>query len=611
MKCQVWLLWRNKSHSVALCTEKYYNGMKRGELKGADGKSMDENRQKKLPIGIESFEEIRAEGFCYIDNTGLIMELLDNWGKVNLFTRPRRFGKSLNMSMLKTFFEIGCKKELFDGLKIRKETEVCEKYMGQFPVISVSLKGVNGSDYSTARSMLCSIVGAEAMRFQFLLESSRLTDREKKQYEQLIMVDETNQESFRMPDSVLMGSLKTLSRLLQKHYEKKVLLLIDEYDVPLAKANEKGYYEQMLSLVRNVFEQALKTNESLYFAVMTGCLRVAKESIFTGLNNPKILSITSVKFDEYFGFTDAEVRRLLEYYGLPDSYDTMKNWYDGYRFGNVDVYCPWDVVNYVDDLKEDPAAEPQDYWSNTSGNDVVRHFIERVDKGLTKREIEKLIAGEAVEKEIRQELTYNSLYDSAENLWSTLFATGYLTQRGRQGGDIFRLAIPNMEIRKIFTGQIMELFKETAKNDGESLKAFGEALKGGQGREVERLFTAYLQKTISVRDTFVKRETKENFYHGILLGILGYKEGWYVSSNKEAGNGYSDIQIEIEDEKIGIVIEVKYAHEEDKDGVCRKALEQIERLGYAKRLYEDGMKTVLKYGIACYRKECRVMAAMP
>lgn len=395
MKCQVWLLWRNKSHFVALCTEKYYHGMKRGELKGADGKSMDENRQKKLPIGIESFEEIRAEGFCYIDKTVLIMELLDNWGKVNLFTRP----------------------------------------------------------------MLCSIVGAEAMRFQFLLESSRLTDREKKQYEQLIMVDETNQESFRMPDSVLMGSLKTLSRLLQKHYGKKVLLLIGEYDVPLAKANEKGYYEQMVSLVRNVFEQALKKNESLYFAVMAGCLRV--------------------------------------------------------------------------------------------------------DKGLTKREIEKLIAGEAVEKEIRQELTYNSLYDSAENLWSTLFATGYLTQRGRQG------------------------------------------------REVERLFTAYLQKTISVRDTFVKRETKENFYHGILLGILGYKEGWYVSSNKEAGNGYSDIQIEIEDEKIGIVIEVKYAHEEDKDGVCRKALEQIERLGYAKRLYEDGMKTVLKYGIACYRKECRVMAAMP
>lgn len=499
MKCQVWLLWRNKSHFVALCTEKYYNGMKRGELKGADGKSMDENRQKKLPIGIESFEEIRAEGFCYIDKTGLIMELLDNWGKVNLFTRP----------------------------------------------------------------MLCSIVGAEAMRFQFLLESSRLTDREKKQYEQLIMVDETNQESFRMPDSVLMGSLKTLSRLLQKHYGKKVLLLIDEYDMPLVKANEKGYYEQMVSLVRNVFEQALKKNESLYFAVMTGCLRVDKESIFTGLNNPKILSITSVKFDEYFGFTDAEVRRLLEYYGLSDAYDTMKNWYDGYRFGNVDVYCPWDVVNYVDDLKEDPAAEPQDYWSNTSGNDVVRHFIERVDKGLTKREIEKLIAGEAVEKEIRQELTYNSLYDSAENLWSTLFATGYLTQRGRQGG------------------------------------------------EVERLFTAYLQKTISVRDTFVKRETKENFYHGILLGILGCKEGWYVSSDKEAGNGYSDIQIEIEDEKIGIVIEVKYAHEEDKDGVCRKALEQIERLGYAKRLYEDGMKTVLKYGIACYRKECRVMAAMP
>ncbi len=571
---------------------------------------MADNMKKKLPVGIESFEEIRAEDFYYIDKTGLIKELLDNWGKVNLFTRPRRFGKSLNMSMLKAFFEIGCKKELFEGLEIWKEAETCGKYMGQFPVVSISLKGVNGGDYPTARSMLCSVVGQEAMRFQFLLESGKLTEREKKQYEQLIMVDETNRESFCMPDSVLMESLKTLSLLLQKHYGKKVILLIDEYDVPLAKANERGYYEQMVSLVRNVFEQGLKTNDSLYFAVMTGCLRVAKESIFTGLNNPKVLSIISVRFDEYFGFTDKEVKELLECYGLAEAYHTIKDWYDGYRFGNVDVYCPWDVINYVDDLRADPAAEPQNYWSNTSGNDVVRHFIEKLDKGLTKREIEKLVAGETVEKEIHQELTYNSLYDSADNLWSTLFATGYLTQRGRPEGGRIRLAIPNMEIRKIFTAQIMELFKETAQNDGRALNAFCEALKSGQAKEVEALFTGYLRKTISIRDTFVRRETKENFYHGILLGILGYKGGWYISSNKEAGNGYSDIQIEIENEKIGIVIEVKYAHEEDKDAVCREALEQIERMGYAEQLREDGMETVLKYGIACNRKECRVMAAM-
>lgn len=563
--------------------------------------------RRKLPIGIENFEKIMAEGFYYIDKTGLIRELLDNWGEVNLFTRPRRFGKSLNMSMLKTFFEFGCREALFEGLEIWEERELCQKYMGQFPVISISLKGVKSSDFETARSMMCSVIGTEAMRFQFLTKSDRLTEQEKKLYGQLTRIDEVSGGRFLMSDSVLMESLRTLSALLCKHYNKKVILLIDEYDVPLAKANESGYYEKMVSLVRNLFEQALKTNDSLYFAVLTGCLRVAKESIFTGLNNPKILSVTSVRYDEYFGFTDEEVRRLLSDYRLTDCYDTVKDWYDGYRFGNVDVYCPWDVVNYVDDLRDEPGLAPKNYWSNTSSNDVVRHFIEQVDHGLTRREVEKLIAGETVTKEIHEELTYSNLYDSIEHIWSVLFTTGYLTRRGPTDGDRFSLAIPNREIRKIFTDQIMTLFKEDTRKDGETLQAFCEALKNGDANEVERLFNEYLKRTISIRDTFVHRETKENFYHGILLGILGYKDGWYVRSNKEAGAGYSDIQIEVEDEKTGIVLEIKYAHDSNLEALCRKALMQIDEAGYAQALYEDGMHTVLQYGIACYRKECKVL----
>lgn len=567
---------------------------------------MENRTKKKLPIGIENFKEIRTEGFYYIDKTGLIKELLDSRAKVNLFTRPRRFGKSLNMSMLKAFFETGCRRELFEGLEIAGDKEKCQKYMGQFPVISISLKGVNGDNYATARAMLCSLVGTEAMGFQFLAESDKLTEAEKKRYGQLITVDDKNQTGFLMSDAVLMESLRTLSTLLQKHYGKQVILLIDEYDVPLAKANEKGYYEQMVSLIRVFFEQALKTNESLYFAVMTGCLRVAKESIFTGLNNLKILSLTSVKYNEYFGFTDREVKELLACYNLSEHFDAVKDWYDGYRFGNTNVYCPWDVINYVDDLKDDPELAPKNYWINTSSNDVVRHFIDRVDDGLTRRELENLVAGETVTKEIHQELTYDSLYDSAENLWSVLFTTGYLTYREKPRGDFFQLAIPNREIRKIFTGQIMAMFKEKAGKDGESLNAFCEALKNGNAEDVERRLTAYLSKTISIRDTFVKKDTKENFYHGILLGILGYKEGWYVSSNRESGTGFSDIQVEIENEKTGIVIEVKYAHNEDMESLCREALKQIEEKGYAERFYADGMQTVLKYGIACYRKECRV-----
>ncbi|MDO5346363.1 MAG: AAA family ATPase [Lachnospiraceae bacterium] len=494
---------------------------------------------KKLPVGIENFEEIRTDEYYYVDKTAMIKDFLHRRGKVNLFTRPRRFGKSLNMSMLKYFFEIGCDKTLFDNLEISKEAALCERYMGKYPVVSITLKGINGADYATARSLMCSTIGNEAMRFQFLLNGNKLTDREKEQYRQLVKVDTSGTESFIMPDSVLMGSLKTLSVLLEKYYGKKVIVLIDEYDVPLAKANEQKYYDKMILLIRNIFEQVLKTNDSLYFAVLTGCLRVSKESIFTGLNNPSIFSITDEDCDSYFGFTDDEVRKMLEYYDLDDKYHVIKEWYDGYRFGDTDVYCPWDVINYVNKLLVKRTLPPQDYWSNTSSNDVVRRFIEKVGDGLTKGEIEMLVAGETVTKEIHEDLTYNRLYDSIDNIWSVLFTTGYLTHRGTLGDRKYQLTIPNMEIRNIFKSQIMTMFKRNVEKDGDTLRAFCEALKTGNAAEVEKLFTDYLEKTISIRDTFVRKPTKENFYHGILLGILGFKNGWFIKSNRESGVSHS------------------------------------------------------------------------
>lgn len=558
-----------------------------------------ENRKQKLPVGIENFKEIRTEGFYYVDKTTMIRDLLLRWAKVNLFTRPRRFGKSLNMSMLQTFFEIGCDSSLFDGLEILKETELCQKFMGKFPVISISLKNVWADDYETARIQMSRTIQREMRRLQFLLDSNRLSSKDKDLFSMLL--NGTVEEPF------LYNSLYELTELLEKHYEQKVILLIDEYDVPLAKANEKGYYEPMVSLIRGIFEQVLKTNDHLYFAVLTGCLRVAKESIFTGLNNLKIFSITNVRFHEYFGFTNHEVKTILKYYGLEERYDAMKEWYDGYSFGNMDVYCPWDVINYCDDLIDDPAMEPKDYWSNTSSNEIVRHFIQQMDKGPTKSEIEGLISGQTIRKEIHENLTYNNLYDPLEHIWSVLFITGYLTQRGKPDGKYIPLSIPNMEIRNIFIEQIMAMFKEETQKDGELLEAFCNALETGKSKEAERLFNTYLSKTISLRDTFVRKSSKENFYHGILIGILGYKSGWYLKSNKESGDGYSDILIQIPGKNIGIIVEVKYAEQAAYPSACMEALKQIETENYAKELKEDGFHTILKYGIACYKKKCKVM----
>ena len=561
------------------------------------------NTRKKLPIGIENFEELRKEGFYYVDKTGMIKELLHNWGKVNLFTRPRRFGKSLNMSMLKSFFELGSDAGLFEGLDIAEETELCREYQGQFPVVSVSLKDVEADDFISARSRMCSIIGNEALRFEFLAQSETLSDTEKRRYNGLIHTDD--QGEFLMSEEVLSGSLLTLSTLLHKHYGKKVIVLIDEYDVPLSKANENGYYDQMVSLIRSMFSRVLKTNSSLYFAVMTGCLRVAKESIFTGLNNIKVLSVTDVRFDEYFGFTDSDVRELLDYYGLSRHYETIREWYDGYHFGDIDVYCPWDVICYCDKLRADDHALPEDYWKNTSSNDVIRHFLEQA-RGMTKKEIEDLISGGRVMKSINQELTYKDLYSSIDNMWSVLFTTGYLTQRGRPEGKELTLAIPNREIQDIFTEQISTWFLDTARKDGTALGAFCLAFQEGDAAEAENRFNEYLRKTISVRDSAARKEQKENFYHGLLLGLLGFKDSWYVISNRESGTGYSDILVEIDEMKIGIVIKVKYSESGKLDNECDAALNQIRDRDYTSMLRDDGMETILEYGIACHGKKCMV-----
>lgn len=557
------------------------------------------NTRKKLPIGIENFEELRKEDFYYVDKTGMIKELLHNWGKVNLFTRPRRFGKSLNMSMLKNFFSLGSDKKLFEGLKITEETALCEEYMGKFPVISISLKGINAGTYETACEMAARVMNEEADRYQYLLESDRLTQTDKERFEELLRRD--------MSEAALFGSLRELSRLLQKHYDQDVIVLIDEYDVPLAKAFEHGYYEQMVILLRNMFEQVLKTNDCLKFAVMTGCMRISKESIFTGLNNLRVLSVSDVEFDEYFGFTDSEVKDMLEYYDLLQYYQTLKEWYDGYQFGNVEVYCPWDVICHCAKLCADQDAQPQNYWSNTSSNEVVKRFIQNEDIGRTKREIEALVAGEVIEKEIYQELTYKDMYRSIDNIWSVLFTTGYLTQRGKPDRKRFPLAIPNMEIREIFTDQIMELFKEDLRKNGEAVNAFCDALKNGDASQAETRFGEYLRRTISIRDTFVKKKLKENFYHGILLGLLGFQDTWGISSNKESGDGYSDILVEIDREGTGIVIEMKYAEDGNLEAACKEALEQINKKRYEEELREEGIDHILKYGIACYKKRCRVI----
>lgn len=560
---------------------------------------------KMLPIGVESFEDIRSRGYYYVDKTGLIKELLESGGAVNLFTRPRRFGKSLNMNMLKSFFECGCDPALFEGLEIAGERELCEQYMGKFPVISITLKGVEFINYETARAALCSVVGGEALHFQFLAESDRLSDREREQYRSLVKVGQPGQGGFVMTDEVLTDGLRLLSELLHKHYGQKAILLIDEYDVPLDKAQHYGYYDQMLSLIRRTLSQALKSNNSLFFAVLTGCLRVSRESIFTGLNNLRVFSIEDVRFCRWFGFTDEEVRAMLDYYRLVDRYEVTKEWYDGYLFGDTGIYCPWDVINYIDLLRSQPDAEPRPFWINTSGNDIIRNLLGKATQ-TTKQELERLVGGGSIDRAINRELTYRDLYSSIDNLWSVLYATGYLTVSERSKGDMFRLVIPNLEIRQIYVKQIMEWIQEEAAQDTPRLDNLCAAFEAGDAKGAEECFSAFLARTISIRDTWVPRGRKENFYHGMLLGLLSHREDWGIFSNVESGDGFSDILIESGDGELGIVIEVKYPDGGDLEKGCQEALEQIERMGYEEKLKQDDIETVLKYGIACNRKKCRV-----
>ena len=558
----------------------------------------------KLPVGIENFEEIRKNRFYYIDKTRFIEQLVTAGGKVTLFTRPRRFGKTLNMSMLRCFFEIGADASLFEGLYIAENRVLCKEHMGKYPVIFLSLKSVEGRTFEDAGYRMMELIGMEAERFGFLAESEYLSENERNRYKAMVSL---HNGANAMDEKILISSLRILSQLLYKHFGQKAVILIDEYDVPLDKAFQNGYYHEMVSLIRGLFGMALKTNDSLAFSVLTGCLRITKESIFTGLNNFKVLSILDVRFDEQFGFTDHEVRKILEDYNLESHLKETKEWYDGYHFGKADIYCPWDVINYVDQLRYDETADPQDFWSNSSGNAIVRRFIDKADVS-TKNEIEHLIAGEQIEKEIVPELTYDEVDKNLENLWSVLFTTGYLTHNGRTESGKYRLVIPNREIRNLFIKKIREWFADVTRNDGKVLEELCSAFVNKDVDKIEQIFGDYLWNTISIRDTAVAKERKENFYHGILLGLLGYRSNWLIWSNAESGIGYSDILIEVPTNRTGIVIEVKYADDGDLDAACEEALEQIEKKDYVAKLKQDGMKNFIRYGIACFKKMCKVVA---
>ena len=559
---------------------------------------------KKLPVGFENFQEIRKLDFYYVDKTKLVEQLLENWSKVNLFTRPRRFGKTLNMSMLKSFFEIGTDTALFDGLYISQNEELCKEYMGKYPVIFLSLKGVDGLTFEEARSALCELIAGEARRFKFLLNSSRLDNDEKNIYRDLISLQGEQETTLA---TKLKFSLKKISELLYKHYSQKTIVLIDEYDVPLDKAFQHGYYREMVALIRGLFGEALKTNDFLQFAVLTGCLRVSKESIFTGLNNFKVYSADDVRYDEEFGFTNEEVKKLLEDYNLQKHFTEVKEWYDGYRFGNADIYCPWDVINYVDDLVSEAKSQPKAYWINSSGNDLVKRFIDMADK-TTKDEIEQLVVGEAVEKRIRLDLTYDEIDNSIDNLWSVLFTTGYLTKNGDVENGMYRLIIPNKEVREVFLLQIRDWFDQVVANDHASTEKINRGFLEGKTDDIQRELTMFLGETISVLDTKARNEEKEIFYHGILIGILKNYSGWAVKSNRESGDGYADILLKPKNPDVGIVIELKYAHSMNElDKACERAMEQIKNHRYDAELREDGRNDLLAYGIAFCKKRCKVV----
>ena len=558
----------------------------------------------KLPVGIEDFREIRRQGFYYIDKTRLIEQLLDSWGKVNLFTRPRRFGKTLNMSMLRYFFEIGTDKTLFDGLHILQRKDLCDEYMGRFPVVSLTLKGVDGLTFEKAKNKLLKLVALEADQFDFLKNSDKLTDNEKQRYAALVRMQDGK---YAMDEDTLESALQTLSELLYRHYGQKVIILIDEYDVPLDKAYENGYYREMVSMIRSLFGEALKTNEFLQFAVLTGCLRVSKESIFTGLNNFKIFSITDARFDEQFGFTEDEVKKMLKDYQREAHLTEMKEWYDGYHFGDADIYCPWNVINRVDDLCDKPEDEPKCYWINSSGNALVKRFVSIANR-TTQDEIERLIAGEPIEKSVRLDLTYDEIDKSIDNIWSVLFTTGYLTQIGMTEQGSYKLVIPNKEVRTVYISQIKEWFNQKIADNAEQMVSFWETIEDGNAEAIEQYLNRTLSNTISVFDTKAPETEKENSYHTFLAGLLTGNTDWVVKSNVEAGEGFADIIIEPQNPDDGIIFELKYSKEASGlDKACERAIKQIRDRRYSEYLKNDGRHNMTFYGIAFYKKRCKVV----
>ena len=557
----------------------------------------------KLPVGIDDFRKLRESDFYYVDKTRLIEQLLLNWSEVTLFTRPRRFGKTLNMSMLKSFFEIGTDKSLFDSLYISGNKALCDEHMGKYPVIFLSLKGVEGLEFASAKKMLCTIIEREIDRHYYLKTSDVLTDEDRTLFTKMLHGQDDN----------IKDSIRMLSQLLYKHYGQKVVILIDEYDVPLDKAFQNGYYKEMVSLIRGLFGQALKTNEFLQFAVLTGCLRVSKESIFTGLNNFEINSIVDIDHDEQFGFTDDEVMKLLYDYDRSERYPDVKEWYDGYHFGNADIYCPWDVINFAKKLVSDPSARPSAFWISSSGNDMVKRFVDKADQ-TTRDEIEKLVAGGFVEKQLRLDLTYDEIDNTIDNLWSVLFTTGYLTKIGEvkvpdSESYAYRLVIPNKEVREVFILQIQESFKAVVAKDDDTMKLLSKAILDKDEKQIARQLNIVMSRMISILDTKAPDAMKENFYHGLLLGLLrGSNPDWLIKSNRESGDGFSDILIEPEDPDAGIVIEVKYAKAmKELDAACEAAMAQIKNKRYDEALQDEGRCDILAYGIAFCRKRCRVV----
>ena len=526
--------------------------------------------------------------------------------QVTLITRPRRFGKTMAMNMLNSFLDIRKdSRHLFKGLEIFDEVEICEKWMNQYPTLFLSFKDVDGTTFENAFNFLKFIISEACKQHVYLLDSDEIDEGDKLVFQKLKTCSASMME--------IQSCILRITNMLKSYYKKPVILLIDEYDVPLDKAFQNGYYKEMVSLIRGLFGQALKTNEFLQFAVLTGCLRVSKESIFTGLNNFEINSIVDIAHDEQFGFTDDEVRKLLLDYDRSERYPDVKEWYDGYHFGNTDIYCPWDVINFAKKLVWDPSARPSAFWINSSGNDMVKRFVDKADQ-TTRDEIEKLVAGGFVEKQLRLDLTYDEIDNTIDNLWSVLFTTGYLTKAGEvrlpdSGSYAYKLVIPNKEVREVFVLQIQEWFKAVVAKDDDTMKLLSRAILDKDEKQIARQLNIVMSRMISILDTKASDDMKENFYHGLLIGLLrGSNPGWLIKSNRESGDGFSDILIKPEDPDAGIVIEVKYAKEMiSLDAACEAAMAQIKEKRYDEALRDEGRCDILAYGIAFCRKRCRVV----